>query len=123
MNHIGLALKSEDGYEPHDLYLEDDGNLAIVHDAEAVGQHVRQRLKTFEGEWFLDTAAGVPWLSEILGQRYDPALAEAVVKAEVLDTDAIKEITSFSVGFNRERRELTTYSISVLTDYDEDVAI
>ena len=72
----GLAIDQAS----NDLYLAADGNLALVNDTLAVGQHVRQRLSTFEGEWFLDTTAGVPWLDEILGKAYDPALAESVVR-------------------------------------------
>ena len=117
--HIGLAL------DPltNDLFLRPNGELAVVRDAEAVGQHVRQRLKTFEGEWFLDTTAGVPWLDQILGKNYDPALAEAVVKAEILDTDGVTEITAFSVRFNRNIRNLDIHSVEVLTEYDAEVAV
>jgi hypothetical protein len=122
MQRVGLSLKSEDG-APHDLHLDASGNLALVYDAEAVGQHTRQRLKTYDGEWFLDTTAGVTWLTDILGRRYDPSLAEAVIKAEILDTDAVTEITSFSVRFNYETRDLSAYSISVLTEYDQEIAI
>lgn len=119
MTHIGLALDPE----TNDLFLRADGSLAVVTGAEAVGQHVRQRLKTFAGEWFLDTTAGVPWLSQIMGKKYDPALAEAVVKAEILDTDGVVEITSFSVGFDRTERRLNIKDVEVLTVYDSEVTI
>lgn len=119
MSHYGLAIDQT----TNDLFLEADGNLAIVRDAKAVGQHVRQRLMTYEREWFLDTTAGVPWLDEIMGRRYDPALAEAVVKAEILDTDAVVEITSFSVGFVRNIRQLQIKDINVLTDYDQEASV
>ena len=122
MTHIGLSLQSANG-EPYDLHLDGTGNLAVVSDAEAVGQHVRQRLKTYSGEWFLDTRAGVTWLDDVLGQSYDPSLAEALIKAEILNTDGVKEIASFSATFNKERRELTAFSISVLTDYDEEITL
>jgi len=118
MHHVGLALRPNDE-GIHDLALSDNGNLDMVYDAEAVGQHARQRLMTFAGEWFLDTAAGVPWLSEILGRRYDPALAEAVVKAEILETHGVTEITEFSVGFSRATRELQVRGVAVSTIYDE----
>ncbi|MDO9417043.1 hypothetical protein [Pararhizobium sp.] len=118
-DRLGLAID----HATNDLYLATDGNLAMVTGALAVGQHVRQRLSTFEGEWFLDTTAGVPWLNEILGRGYDPALAESVVKAEILDTDAVTEITTFSVGFNRASRGLIIRGVEVLTKYDEEVAI
>lgn len=119
MNHIGLALDPT----TNDLFLRADKSLAVVTKAEAVGQHVRQRLKTFQGEWFLDTTAGVPWLAQIMGRGYDPALAEAVVKAEILATDGVKEITSFSVSFDRTLRNLIIRDIEVLTIYDEEVRV
>lgn len=118
-SRIGLAI---DG-NTNDLFLRANGELAIVTDAEAVGQHARQRLMTYEREWFLDTTAGVVWLDEIMGKAFDPALAEAVVKAEILDTDGVTEITSFSVRFNRGQRELAISSINVLTEYDQEVSL
>lgn len=119
MSHIAPAV---DG-STNDLYLAQDGNLAMVNDAQAVGQHVRQRLMTFEGEWFLDARAGVVWLTEILGRQYDPALAESVVKAEILDTDGVTEITDFSVSFVRGQRQLAIRNVTVMTTYDEAVSI
>lgn len=112
---IGLAIDPE----TNDLFLRADGSLAVVRDALAIGQHVRQRLKTFEGEWFLDTTAGVPWLDQIFGRAYDPALAESVVKAEILDTRGVTEITSFSVSFADTTRGLIIRDVGVLTTFDE----
>lgn len=116
---IGLAIDAS----TNDLYLDSIGNLALVYDAEAVGQHAKQRLGTFQGEWVYDTTAGVPWLSQILGKGYDPALAEAVVKAEILDTDGVTEITSFSVSFDKTSRGVTINEVEVGTVYDETVSL
>lgn len=116
---IGLAIDQD----TNDVYLDDAGNLAMVFNAEAVGQHVRQRIGTFEGEWFLDTSAGLPWLKDVFGKAYDPAIAEALVKAEILDTDAVTEITSFSVAFDRGRRGLLIRSVEVMTEYDEEASV
>lgn len=118
-DRIGLGIDQD----TNDLFLRPDGSLAVVTDAEAIGQHVRQRLKTFEKEWFLDTEAGVVWLDEIFGYAYDPALAESIVKAEILDTDGIKEILTFNVAFNRTQRNLIISEVEVLTVYDAKVVI
>lgn len=118
MTHFGLAIDPE----THDLFL-DGRDLAVVTGAEAVGQHARQRIMTFRGEWFLDTTAGMPWLAQIMGAKYDPALAEAIVKAEILDTDGAVEITSFSVGFDQGVRRLNIRDVEVLTVYDQEVAL
>lgn len=122
LNRKGLALK-RDGDLPADIYLDDVGNLQLVENAEAIGQHVRQRLMTFEGEWFLDREAGVTWLTEVLGFKYDPIIAEALTKAEILNTDGVTDIESFSVRFDRNTRGLKSENISVKTEYDERVSI
>lgn len=112
---VGLAIDQT----TNDLYLDATGNLALATDARAVGEHGRQRLQTYIGEWMLDRTAGVPWLDQILGFAYDPALAESVVKAELLDTDGITEITSFSVSFDKATRGLLIRDVEVLTMFDE----
>ncbi len=122
IDRIGLALKRI-GTDPADVYLDADGNLAMVHNTEAIGQHVRQRLMTFEGEWFLDKFAGVTWLTNVLGNQYDPVMAESVLKAEVLDTDGVTEINAFSTRFDRVSRGLSSFDIEVLTEYDTEVAV
>lgn len=120
-----MATRITLGGDPvtNDLYLDASGDLAMPTDAEAVGLHVKDRLETYIGEWFLDNTAGVPWLSQILGKGYDPALAEAVVKAEILDTDMVTEITSFSVGFDKGSRGLIINEVEVLTEFDEVVSV
>jgi hypothetical protein len=65
----------------------------------------------------------VSWLTKILGQRYDPALAEAVTKACLLGTEGVTEITSFSVSFDRSTRGLHIKSVDVMTDYDQEVKV
>ena len=122
INRIGLSIK-KDGSNPGDLHLDDKGNLVLVFGGEAVAQHVRQRLMTYEGEWFLDRAVGVPWLRDILGEQYDPALAEAVIKAEILDSDGVVDINSFSVRFDRSSRGLSAYDIEVITEFDGEVSL
>lgn len=112
---IGLAIDEA----TNDLFVAADGSLAVVRDAEAVGQHARQRLLTYQGEWFLDTVAGVPWIQEIFAKRYDPALAEAVVKSVLLETDGIVSIDTFSIRFDKTSRGILIRDVAVTTDYDE----
>lgn len=116
---FGLSIDQD----TNDLYLDASGNIGTVNNAEAVGEHVRQRLQTYAGEWYLDVTIGVPWLEDILGRKYDPALAEAVVKAEILNTEYISGITGFSISFNKATRGVNIKDITVATSFDEEVAI
>lgn len=118
-NHFGLSILQE----TNDLHLAPDGNLAVARGAKAVAQHVRQRLKTFQGEWFLNTNAGLRWIGPILGSNYNPALSEAVVKAEILDTDGVTEITAFSVSYTRDVRRLNIRDVEAATIYDTEERI
>lgn len=119
---VGLALQ-RDGSAPADVYLDASGNLALVYDTEAVGQHARQRLLSWYGEWFLDPEVGVKWLRDVLGHRYDPARAEAVIKAEIFRTDGVTDITSFSARFDPTTRGLSAFNIDVRTVYDEEIRL
>lgn len=90
-------------------------NYAV--DAESVAQRVYTRLQLLKGEWFLDIDAGVPYLSEILVKPAQLDLAESIIKAVILLTDGVKELTSFDLMFNRETRKLAIEA-SALTDFD-----
>ena len=118
-----LALAPDATGAPHDLYLDEDGQIAFVHDAEAVGQHARCRLMTYRGEWFLDTACGTPWLDRILRKRVDLTLAEAVIKAELLGTDGVTGISSFDLRHRPETRGVNLASATVETIFSQDVAV
>lgn len=122
-NFIGLALDAT----THDLTLDASGNLAMARDAEAVGQHVKQRLKMHVGEWMLDTSAGLPWIPApgrfaIFDRPYDAGTSEALIKAEILDTPGIRELTAFEARVVSGRRELAI-DAEAMTIYDEPVEI
>lgn len=117
--HIAFAIHPD----TNDLFLDEAGNVATVIGAEAVGQHAKQRLQTFYGEWFLDNTAGVQWLSELFAKEFNPELAEAVVKNEILDTDGVTSIESFSVSFNNHTRNLQIRDVAINTVYEEVVSI
>lgn len=114
-DYVGLSIK------PHnDIYLNDDGNLALVTGAEAIGQHIRQRLMAWRGEWFLDTSAGVEWTEYVLGRPpSEMAIAEATIKAEIVGTPGVSEILEFDAEYDRVSRGLRASRIVVLTIYDD----
>ncbi len=118
-DYIGLAIKPY-----NDLELTDDGNLRLVYDAEAIGQHARQRISLFKGEWFLDAEAGVDWFGQVLGGRQDRiALGEALVKSVILATPGVSEIEEISTRSDRAARGMIVEKCVVLTVFDETVEV
>jgi hypothetical protein len=51
-----------------DLLLDASGNIAIASDPYSVAQDVSSACRTFLGEEWYDTTAGVPYFQQILGQ-------------------------------------------------------
>lgn len=102
----------------HDLATDAGGNLKLARDAEAVAQHVKQRLLTHQGEWFLDTRAGVPWFDRVMGQAFDADVAEAMVKDVIARTPGVTEITGLSARFDKATRGLILDGFEVYTTFD-----
>lgn len=118
---IGLSLN--DG---HDLHVDATGNLATVRDADAAGQLVKQRLKTYRGEWFLDENVGVRWFSHqdrplvgALDVPFNEIVAEGIIKQTILQTLGVTGINLFDMRVHRDRRELEVLRVEITTQFDE----
>lgn len=81
----------------HDLRIA-GFDLSLVSGTDETVQHVKQRLLTFEGEWFLDLAAGVPWFDQILGKPRDVRTVEALLKAEILASPGVRSLSAFAIS-------------------------
>jgi hypothetical protein len=90
--------------------------------AEAVAQRVKARLQLLRGEWFLDTDAGVPYLTEIVGRPADLPRAAALLKQAILDTEGVAELSAFDLALNRETRKLTV-TATAATIYGDNTTI
>ncbi|MDH7794131.1 MULTISPECIES: hypothetical protein [unclassified Beijerinckia] len=114
MQRVGIAMI------PHnDIGLDASGNLALVRDAEAVGQHARQRLSFYKGEYFLDTNVGVDWLGTVLGQQPRAVvIAEAMAKKVILDTPGVTGILELQSDFDRLQRGVFVRRCLIETEYD-----
>ncbi|GJE77293.1 hypothetical protein [Methylorubrum suomiense] len=108
----------------NDLTLDETGNLRMVYDAEAVGEHARQRLQFFKGEWFLDPRIGVPWFEQVLGfSGSRPQVSEAIVKREILQTPGVTGLSGIETTFDRLVRGIRVSNVLVETQFDETVEV
>lgn len=72
--------------------------------AARVAQAVGIRLRTWLGEWFLDTTHGVPYLERVLGKVSRPEIVEAVLRSQILGVAGVKTIVSFSLQIDPNTR-------------------
>lgn len=102
--------------EPRDLKLDPLTNdLVIGSDLEwirgidAVVQSCRIALRMFQGEWFLNLDAGIPYWDQILGQK--PAISIAIARdefrRELLTVNGVLEVIRMDVTFDGSTRTLS----------------
>ena len=74
-----------------------------------VAQAVKTRLGLFSGEWFLNTAEGTPYATEILG-RNTLATYDLAIRRRILGTPGVKAIADYASILTPDRR-LTVVAI------------
>ena len=99
-----------------DLFVAANGDLVLVEGLEAIAQHCEIRLRTFKGEWFLDTRIGVPWFEEILKKAPQLGVVSGILKQVILGTPGILSLQTFDIDFDLPTRELLVTFEAATTD-------
>lgn len=82
--------------------------------AQACAQNVVTRLRSYLGEWFMDTSFGMAWTQDVFTKPEQQALVEADMKAITLNTVGVNSIKSFT--FSQTGRSVSV-RVSVDTLY------
>lgn len=91
------------------------GQPFFTNDPDAVAQAIQTRMALWQGQWFLDTTDGTPWLQDILGPRAGRN-PEAAIKQRILGTPGVDAIASYSSNYDAAARTFTV-SCLVHTQY------
>ena len=70
-----------------------NGDLVLLDGIDAIAQDVTTRLQFFLGEWFLDTAAGIPYLQKILVKNPSLPVVGNLLRRTILGTPGINSFT------------------------------
>lgn len=87
----------------------------LVNSPQAVLQLILTGLKLFQGEYFLNTAAGMPWMTDVIGVGTQ-GLYDAAIQNQILGTTGVTGITNYSSSLNVATRSLTVLA-TVSTAY------
>lgn len=100
-------------------YTFGQGRSEILHNTPAaVGQSVLTRLQLWQGEWFLDSTEGTPWLQKILSAniKNTTPLYDQAIKSRVLTTQHVTALNDYSSNLNVTTRRLVV-SMKIDTEY------
>jgi hypothetical protein len=84
-----------------------NNELTFVEGADEVVQRLRQRLRTFKGEDFMNTENGVDYYGNVLIKNPSPTVVEATIKAEIEGTPGVISITAFNIDADPSTRTFT----------------
>lgn len=90
------------------------GGLVLIDGAQQVLQQIRSNLRTFLGEYFLDTTLGVPYIQTVFQKGTGQGVIEGLLKQAILGTDGVIQLLSFELVLGGQNR-LGTVTFTVLT--------
>lgn len=96
-----------------DLCTDANGNIAMADEPYAIAQDVASAVRTFLGECWFNVKDGVPYWSEILGQRPPLQLVKSRMVAAAMTVKGVVAAQCFITGF--EGRVLSG-QVQVTTD-------
>ena len=80
-------------------------------------QSIQLELRTFRGEWFLDTTAGVPYFQEVFGpKKRELGEVDSIIKAAIMRVPEVNRILAYESSFADATRKFTV-SAKVDTTY------
>lgn len=88
---------------------------------ESLRQGLTIALKTFRGEWFLDTDIGVPYFTNVFKKVADKSVLDIIFQEEILKDPRVSQITYFQSTLTSDRVYSFTFRVQdtsgALTDF------
>lgn len=82
-----------------DLCQDTAGNIAVASNPYAMAQDAACAIRTWQGEVYYNTADGVPYRDQILGQQVPLALVRSYLEAAALTVPGVVETRAFFTRF------------------------
>lgn len=102
----------------NDIYFNNFGRIVFVENLnsdEEIKQKLLVKLKTFKGEWFLDSEQGIPYFFEIFGTKNsDFNIIENFLKTAILSTKGVKNLIQSDIDYEPQNRKLK-YNFQAIT--------
>lgn len=71
--------------------------------ADDLAQRLQIRLKTFQGEWFMDTDLGIDWWGKVFGKNRSKTAVDAIIQAAILQEPDVLQIVDYTSSISTDR--------------------
>lgn len=82
-------------------------DLQVVTGTDATVQHLRTRLRLFQGEWFFDLRVGVPYFEQILVKNPNLVAVTGIFRSAIQSTPGVERLDRIDIDFDSASRTLT----------------
>lgn len=107
-------LKLQEG--TRDFLINEEGDFEVISTTgELALQKVNIRLRTYRGEWFLDTNEGIPWIQELLNRKDNKVAVDNAIREAVINTEGITKILAYE---SEQKQGSNLYNVKVLIRAD-----
>lgn len=88
----------------------ENGKMKYVNLENETIQRVRTCLKRIQGEWFLDTNAGMPYFGGYMLGGKDFEYAKLLIRKEILSVEGVDSIIKMNLVVNSETKHVSVYA-------------
>ena len=97
-----------------------NGECPVVSDLSGVvAQRLFIMLRTFMGEWFLNTQHGIPWLQNILGKKITKSGVDNILQDKILSETGVSRISEWESNLDSQSRLYTVRFKVIATNGEE----
>lgn len=86
-----------------DCVVDVEGNIAVASDPYSLAQDAASAMRLFQGELWYDTAQGIPYWSQILGETPPLSLVRAYLNTAALTVPGVASAQTFISSFTQRQ--------------------
>ena len=88
----------------------------LVNSPAAVAQAVETKLNLWQGQWFLDSSVGVPYLTQVIGYGTQNT-RDVAIQAIILNTEGVLDALGYSSSVDSATRSFKVNVEQLITIY------
>lgn len=91
----------------HDILFENKDFQVTKTEDESLAQRLTVKLRTFMGDWFLDSSVGIPYIESILGKNRSLIAIQAIFQNAIASEEEVLQLISLTTDLDKVNRILT----------------
>lgn len=108
----------------HDMVFSNGATPVTTTPQITVAQRLKIRLQTFQGEYFMNLQAGVPYYQRIFGKIKNKSTIDTIFQSEILADEGVIELVDYQSTLDNTLRFLTvTFSVRTSDGITDDISI